>query len=167
MKLFHETQTDHVISLQKLQKPDTSEGPTVHGQFICAKTDGTRLACPRCIDFTLNAQNDYHVNKVCLRFIRICKYNKKLLCAHTRANCLGYLGTSLSDTWKSHSTVQSGIIDLCVTNFNNIHLISFFLGAKEREGGKGNKDFLKEVHVFAYLKQVLLGIHRSYIDFDI
>ena len=113
----------------------------MHGQFTCAKT--VILACPRYIDFTVNTQNDYHVGMVWLRFIRVHKYDKKLLCAHAIPNCLGFLGTGLSDIWKSHSTVQSGIIGQCVINFNNIHLISFFLGGKEREGGKGNKDFLK------------------------
>jgi len=51
-----------------------------------------------------------------------------------------FLGTGLSDIWKSHSTVQSGITGQCAINFKNINLISVFLGGKEREW-KGKQRF--------------------------
>lgn len=50
---------------------------TEHGQFICEKT--VILTYPRCIDFTVNAQNGYHVSVV-----RVCEYDKELVCTHTK-----------------------------------------------------------------------------------
>lgn len=126
-ELFHETQTHD------------SEGPRVHEQFICAKT--VILACLRCIDFTVNAQNDYRVSTVWLRFIRVCKYYEDFFCARTMPNCIEFLGTVFSVIWKSHSTVQSGIIGQHVISFNDVNLMTFLLGGREEV--KVNKDYLK------------------------
>lgn len=90
---------------------------------------------------------------VWLGFIRVCKYDTELFFVGKYDNemqmlCLivqdfWFLGAGLPDVLKSHSTVQSDIIGQHVINFNNMNLISFFLGGKERDEGKGNKDFLK------------------------
>lgn len=91
----------------------------------------------------MNTQNDYHVSIIWLRFIRVCKYDKEFLCAYAIPNWLGFLDTSLSDMWKSHSTIQSGAIGWCVIKFNDIPLSGSSLGGKRESGKKKTINFLK------------------------
>lgn len=56
-------------------------------------------------------------------------------------NCIEFLGTVFSVIWKSHSTVQSGIIGQHVISFNDVNLMTFLLGGREEV--KVNKDYLK------------------------